>query len=160
MTKTLIENEGSVRIAVTGIGCWYPGARNPKQLWENILARRQEFRRFANNRLPVKDYFDANPDTPDKIYTSKAAYIDGFNFDWIKKRIPKKAFDSTDIVQWLALEVAESALKDAGYTKNFMPRNRTGVIVGNSLTGEQSRGKFYAVTMAFCSKSTDCCCRR
>lgn len=31
-------------IAVVGMGCWYPGANNLQQLWENIVARRQQFR--------------------------------------------------------------------------------------------------------------------
>lgn len=126
-------------IAVVGIGCRYPGSQTPKQLWGNILARRREFRRFPDQRLPVSDYYDPDRNTPDKIYTSRAAYIDGFDFDWIGRRIPKKTFLGTDIVQWLALEVAEAALKDAGYSKESVPKERTCVIVGNTLTGEQSR---------------------
>ena len=139
-------------IAVTGIGCWYPGANSAQQLWENILARRREFRKFLDQRLPVKDYYDPDPSIADKIYTSRAAYIDGFQFDWAKHRIPQKTYKGTDIVQWLALEVAEQALADAGFNRESIPRDRTGVILGNSLTGEQSRANSMRLRWPFVKK--------
>lgn len=140
-------------IAVTGIGCWYPGAKNPKQLWENVLTRRREFRQFLDQRLPLSDYYDPDPNTPDKVYASRAAYIDDFQFDWIGRRIPKSTFEGTDIVQWLALEVADQAFKDAGYSRETIPRDKTGVIVGNSLTGEQSRANSMRLRWPFVNRS-------
>ena len=68
-----------------------------------------------------------------------AAVIDGFNFDWATRRIPRLTYLSTDIVHWLALETALQTIIDAGFTRENFPGRRTGVIVGNSLTGEQSR---------------------
>ncbi|PMB00794.1 type I polyketide synthase [Fischerella thermalis CCMEE 5268] len=126
-------------IAVVGMGCWYPGANNLQQLWENIVARRQQFRRSPNQRLPISDYYDPDPDAPDKTYGSRMAVIDGFEFDWVKWRIPKSVVDSADIAQWLALEVAIQAAEDAGYNRKNIPTERTGVLLGNTLTGEFSR---------------------
>jgi len=126
-------------IAVIGMACWYPGAPNPRQLWENILARRRQFRRTPDDRLPISDYYDADPTAPDKTYGKWMAVIDGFEFDWASKRIPKPTFESTDIVHWLALEVALQALADAGYTGDSVPSAQAGVVVGNTLTGEISR---------------------
>src|SRR6516162_7594290 len=100
-------------IAVIGLGCWYPGARNPRQLWESILARRREHRRMPDCRLPLDDYHDSDASTPDKTYGRRGALLDGFRFDWASRRIPRAAFEATDIVQWLALEVAGQALADA-----------------------------------------------
>src|SRR5262245_30203437 len=102
------------RIAVVGVGCWYPGARGPKQLWENILTRRREFRRLPDCRLPLGDYHDPDPTVPDRTYGSRAALIDGFSFDPVRRRIPRATADCTDIVHWLALEVAHLALENAG----------------------------------------------
>src|SRR6184192_3695677 len=126
-------------IAVIGIGCWYPGAKGPRELWENILARRREFRLLPDVRLPVSEYSDPDPTTPDKGYGRQAAVIDGFSFDWAGMRIPKSTFESTDIAQWLALEVAQMACKDAGYERETLPTERTGVILGNTLTGKHTR---------------------
>lgn len=127
------------QIAIIGIACWYPGAKNPLEFWENILSRRRQFRRMQDVRLPLTDYFDPDPKTPDKTYGYQAALIDGFEFDWIGHRIPKSTFESTDIVHWLAVDVAMKAMQDAGYDKDTLPKEKTGVILGNTLTGEYTR---------------------
>lgn len=121
------------------MGCWYPGARDLQQLWENIVARRQQFRRSPEQRLLLADYYDPDPAAPDKTYGSRMAVIDGFEFDWASKRIPKTTIESTDIVHWLALEVALKALEDAGYNRKSVANERSGVVLGNTLTGEQTR---------------------
>lgn len=126
-------------IAVIGMGCWYPGARDLRQLWENILSRRRQFRQIPDQRLPLSEYYDPDPTAPDKTYGNRTAVIDGFEFDWAGKRIPKTAFESTDIAHWLALEVALKALENAGYTRDSVPNERSGVVLGNTLTGEQTR---------------------
>ena len=108
--SSLSKNEvHSSDIAVIGIACHYPGARDIRELWENILARRVQFRRMLDKRLPLSEYYDADPRAPEKTYCTKAAFIDNFTFDWANLRIPKRTFESTDIVHWLALDVA---LKD------------------------------------------------
>ena len=99
-------------IAVIGMGCWYPGAKNLRQLWENIVARRQQFRQTPDRRLPLSDYYDPDPTVPDKTYGSRMAVIDGFEFDWASKRIPKTVVETADIAHWLALEVATKALEE------------------------------------------------
>ena len=112
-------------IAVIGMGCWYPGAQNTRQLWENILARRQQFRRTPDQRLPLSDYYDPDLTAPDKTYGNRMAVIDGFEFDWTSKRIPKTVVDSADIAHWVALEVALQAVEDSGYTRASITTERT-----------------------------------
>jgi enediyne polyketide synthase len=127
-------------IAVVGMSCWYPGARSPTQLWENILARRQEFRRFLEQRMPAADYHSDDPEAVDRTYGTLGAFLDGFAFDLNAWRIPKSTFAAADIAHWLAMDVAGRALADAGHPNgDGLARARVGVIVGNSLTGEQTR---------------------
>jgi enediyne polyketide synthase len=126
-------------IAVIGLACRYPDAATPRQLWENILARRRQFRRIPDCRLPLADYYDADKKAPDKTYGRQAAVIDGFDFDWAERRIPFSTVCVTDIVHWLALETSLAAVADAGYTRETLPGKHTGVIIGNTLTGEQTR---------------------
>jgi enediyne polyketide synthase len=128
-------------IAVIGMACYYPGAPDLKSFWENILARRREFRLIPDQRLPMSDYYDPDPFAPDKTYANRAAVIDGFTFDWVKRGIPKTVVESSDIVHWLALEVALRSLEDAGYSRENIASDRTGVILGNTLTGEHSRSQ-------------------
>lgn len=126
-------------IAVIGMACWLPGAADPRHLWENILARRREFRRMPDSRTPLADYYDATGQDPDKFYQSKVAVLDGFAFDWASYRIPEGSYLRTDACQWLALEVAHRAIQDAGFSRAAVPKDRTGVFVGNTCTGEGMR---------------------
>jgi len=135
----MINKSLTTPIAVIGMACWYPDARNPRQLWENILARRRQFRQLPDQRLPIADYYNPDCGESDKTYISRAAVIDGFSFDWASRRIPYTTFQNTDIVHWLALETAIEAVADAGYSHDELPGEHTGVIVGNSLTGEMTR---------------------
>ena len=129
-------------IAVIGLSCYYPGAKTPKDFWQNILAKRQQFRDMPNCRLPLKEYWHPEKKHPDTTYGRKAAVIDGYNFDWKKRKITKTSYESTDIVQWLALDTALAALEDAGLNfQEMTDKDKTGVIVGNSLTGEFTRSE-------------------
>jgi len=140
-------------IAVIGIACYYPGAANVRELWENILARRVQFRRMLDQRLPLSEYHDDDPRSTDKTYLTKAAFLENFQFDWGRLRIPKKTFESTDIVHWLALDIALKTFEDAGYKSSEIPLQNTGVIVGNTLTGEQTRSQSLRLRWPFVQKA-------
>lgn len=148
-------------IAVVGIGCRYPGASSPVELWENVLARRQQFRRMPDCRLPLADYHDPDRGKADKTYSSRAALIDGFIFDWIRRRVPKQTVEATDIAHWIALETAIEAIHDAGFgldateapSRVSLPRERTRVVIGNSLTGEQFRASIMRLRWPYVARS-------
>lgn len=128
------------RIAIVGMACRYPDATTPKELWENTLAGRRAFRRLPDKRLRLDDYWDADPSTPDRIYSRRAAVLEGYEFDRVAHKIAGSTYRSTDLTHWLALDIAGQVLADAGFPHaNGLPRERTGVIVGNTLTGEFSR---------------------
>ena len=140
-------------IAIIGLGCRYPDARNPRELWENVLTQRQSFRRMPDERLPLSEYGDSDKNAPDKTYLERAAVIDGFEFDWARRRIPKQVYEQTDITHWLALDVALQAVNDAGYEAKELPRDRTGVVIGNTLTGEQQRAHLLRGRWPFVQKT-------
>ncbi|MGW4272020.1 type I polyketide synthase [Streptomyces seoulensis] len=128
------------RIAIVGMACRYPDATDPKQLWDNAVAGRRAFRRLPDVRMNLDDYWDADPATPDAFYARNAAVIEGYEFDRVAHRIAGSTFRSTDLTHWLALDTAGRALADAGFPAGEgLPRERTGVIVGNTLTGEFAR---------------------
>ncbi|MGB2567016.1 type I polyketide synthase [Micromonospora citrea] len=127
-------------IAVVGLACRYPDAASPRELWENVIAGRRAFRRLPDERMRLSDYWDADRSVPDRFYARNAAVIEGYEFDRMKFRIAGSTYRSTDLTHWLALDVAASALGDAGFPMGEdLPRERTGVVVGNTLTGEFSR---------------------
>jgi enediyne polyketide synthase len=130
----------TTRIAIVGLACRYPDATSPFQLWENVLAGRRAFRRLPDERMNLADYWSADPSAPDRFYSQQAAVIEGYEFDRVAYRVAGSTYRSTDLTHWLALDIAAQALADAGFPDGAgLPRSSTGVIVGNSLTGEFSR---------------------
>ena len=130
----------SERISVVGISCRYPDADSPDELWKNVLAGRRAFRRLPDERMRLEDYYSPDPAAPDRFYSQKAAVIEGFEFDRVKYRIAGSTYRSTDMTHWLALDTAARALTDAGFPDGAgLNRQSTGVVIGNSLTGEFSR---------------------
>ena len=126
-------------IYVVGMAAYYAGAKDLKEFWETVLARRSGFREFPRQRMALADYGSLNRDDRDKTYVTRAALIDGFEFDWHAQRVPKAVFEATDPVHWLALTTAIAAIKEADVDLDAVGRERVGVILGNSLTGEVSR---------------------
>jgi enediyne polyketide synthase len=129
-------------LAIVGLACRYPDADSPEELWTNVLAQRRAFRRIPPGRLRLEDYASADPKAPDRTYSTQAAVLDGWEFDRVRFRIGGSTYRSTDLAHWLALEVASDALADAGLADgDGADRERTGVLVGNTLTGEFSRAR-------------------
>lgn len=127
-------------IAIVGMACRYPDARSPEELWENALAQRRAFRSIPSERLRLADYFSLERGTPDSTYSSQAAVIEGYEFDRVAFSVAGDTYRSADLTHWLALDVAGQALRDGGFDNGEgLPRETTGVFLGNTLTGEFSR---------------------
>jgi enediyne polyketide synthase len=127
----------SAGIAIVGMACVYPEARSPAQLWDNVLAQRRAFRRIPAERLPLQDYGGADPD---RTYATHAAVIENPSFDRARFQVSGETHRAVDPAHWLALECAADAIADAGYGNgDGLPLQTTGVLVGNTLTGEYTR---------------------
>src|SRR5690349_6704848 len=127
-------------IAIIGMACRYPDARSPGELWENALAQRRAFRRIPAERLNLDDYISADRQSPDRTYSTEGAFIEGYEFDRARFRVPGETYRAADPAHWLALDVAATALEDAGFAEgDGLPHETTGVFLGNTLTGEFSR---------------------
>jgi acyl transferase domain-containing protein/NAD(P)H-dependent flavin oxidoreductase YrpB (nitropropane dioxygenase family)/NAD(P)-dependent dehydrogenase (short-subunit alcohol dehydrogenase family) len=123
---------GEEDIAVIGMSCIFPEASNLKEYWQNIVNRVNAIREISDERLKVADYFDPNPETPDKTYCKTGAFIKDVQFDPTKYGIPPVSMANIEPIALLALEVCSQALKDAGYEKREFSRDRTSVIFGLS----------------------------
>jgi enediyne polyketide synthase len=130
----------SPAVALVGMACRYPDARSPAELWENVLAQRRAFRQLPPERLRLGDYLSRDPGAPDCTYAGEAALIEGYEFDRLRFRVAGTSVRSADLVHWLALDIADQALADAGHAGGEgLPRETSGVLLGNTLTGEFSR---------------------
>ena len=130
-------------IAIVGLACRFPDADDPLALFESALAGRRAFRRLPPGRLgAVADSRDgrdgARPGAGGSV--PRAALIEGWQFDRAGFGIAEHAYLAADPAHWLALETAGRALADAGFPGGQgLARDRAGVIIGNTLTGEVSR---------------------
>jgi enediyne polyketide synthase len=126
-------------ISVIGIGCIYPDAFSPIELWNNVLSKRRAFRKIPKNRIDLSYYDDGSNDS---IYIKNASLIKNYEFDRKKFQISNSVFNSADLTHWLALDVAHRTLVDSGFLDGHgINKEKTAVIVGNTLTGEFSRSE-------------------
>ncbi len=143
-------------IAIVGMACVYPDAGSPMELWENVLAQRRAFRKIPAERLRVEDYFSRDPEEVDCTYATQAAVIEGYEFDRVAFRVVGSTFRAADLAHWLALDVASRALVDAGCPGGAgLRRELTGVLVGNTLTGEFSRANLLRLRWPYVRRVVD-----
>ncbi|MEI6787786.1 MAG: SDR family NAD(P)-dependent oxidoreductase [bacterium] len=119
-------------IAIVGMSCLLPGARDLSQFWTNILNKTNSIREVPASRWDWKLYFDEQRDTPDRIYARWGGFLDPIPFDPAQYGMPPSSLASIEPIQLLALEVARAALQDAGYENRPFPRENTSVIIGVS----------------------------
>jgi enediyne polyketide synthase len=142
------------------MACQYPDAATPHELWENVLSQRRAFRRMPAERLNLDDYWSPDRSVPDRTYAQQAALIEGYDFDRVHFRVVGSTFRSADLVHWLALDVANQALIDAGFPDGTgLPRSTTGVLLGNTLTGEFSRANVMRLRWPYVQRVIDAALR-
>src|SRR5439155_19933930 len=82
--------------------------------------------------------------------------IEGYEFDRVAFRVVGSTYRSADLAHWLALDVAARALADAGYQNGEgLARDTTGVILGNTLTGEFSRANVLRLRWPYVQRLVD-----
>ena len=144
MPEGIAPGGSATPIAIVGLACRFPDADDPLALFESALAGRRAFRRLPPGRLGAVEDPDAGHDAGLAEMASgaapRAAVLEGWRFDRAGFAIPEHTYLATDPAHWLALETAGRALADAGFPAGQgLARDRAGVIIGNTLTGEVSR---------------------
>ena len=144
MPECTAPGRNATPIAIVGLACRFPDADDPLALFESALAGRRAFRRLPPGRLGAFTDPDAGHD-PGRPGTAsgaapRAAVLEGWQFDRAGFGVPERTYLAADPAHWLALETAGRALADAGFPGGQgLARDRAGVIIGNTLTGEVSR---------------------
>ena len=94
-------------------------------------------------RLRVEDYWSADRGAADRTYAVEAAVIEGYEFDRVGFRVARGRASGrpTWRTGWPWTWRLER-LADAGFGEgDGLPRETTGVFLGNTLTGEFSRAQ-------------------
>ncbi|MBK8014385.1 MAG: SDR family NAD(P)-dependent oxidoreductase [Deltaproteobacteria bacterium] len=134
-----MEDHAHRAVAIVGVGAVLPDAPNAKQFWENIKTGRYSIVETPPERWDPALYWDPDPKAPDKTYSKIGGWIRDFEWDPIRWKlpIPPKVGDAMDLVQKWAVGASREALNDYGYPDRPLDPNRTAVIFGNAMAGDQ-----------------------
>ncbi|MBE9049171.1 alpha/beta fold hydrolase [Nostocales cyanobacterium LEGE 11386] len=128
-----LESSKTEPIAIIGMSCRFPGGANdPESFWQLLRDGVDVLREVPSNRWDINTYYDANPDTPGKMYTRWGMFLDTAvdSFDAQFFGITPREAVSMDPQQRLLLEVSWEALERAGIAPDQLNASPTGVFVG------------------------------
>lgn len=118
-------------IAIIGMSCLFPKAKNLQDYWKNIISKVDCISDIPPSRWSIDEYYDPDPNKPDKTYSKRGGFIPDVDFNPLEFGLPPNILELTDVSQMLSLVVAKQAMEDAGYSesKDFN-RDQVGVILG------------------------------
>ena len=118
-------------IAIIGQAAVFAKAADLDQYWDNILNKIDGITEVPPSRWDPEDYYDPDPQAPDKTYCKRGGFIPEIEFDPLEFGLPPNLLEVTDASQLLGLVVARDAMADAGYgTEVEFNRQETGVVLG------------------------------
>jgi acyl transferase domain-containing protein/acyl carrier protein len=130
-------------IAVTGLGCRFPGAASPEQFWQLLLSGRDAVTEVPADRWDVEAYYDPDPQAPGKTYSRWGGFLERVDeFDAAFFGISPREARHMDPRQRILLETACEALANAGLAPERLSGSNTGVFIGHMV------GDYYALELA------------
>ncbi|GIV97557.1 MAG: hypothetical protein KatS3mg057_2214 [Herpetosiphonaceae bacterium] len=117
-------------IAVIGMACRFPGARNLKEFWKLLCNGGDAIREIPAERWDADAFYDPTPGTPGKMVTRWGGFLEDIEcFDAAFFNISPREAVHMDPRQRLLLEVAWEALEDAGIPPDSLAGSQTGVFI-------------------------------
>nr|MCU0508567.1 amino acid adenylation domain-containing protein [Anaerolineae bacterium] len=128
-----VEREKTEPIAIIGIGCRFPGARDVDEYWRLLRDGVDAITVVPPDRWDADAYFDADPGAPAKMVTRWGGFLPEVDkFDAQFFGISPREASRMDPQQRLLLECAWEALERGGVAVDKLAGSRTGVFVGIS----------------------------
>ncbi|MEN9919507.1 MAG: hypothetical protein RL662_1943 [Bacteroidota bacterium] len=118
-------------VAIVGISCIFPDAKNIEEYWRNIVLGRNSITEVPDDRWNKDLYY--NPNTRDTDYVSSkwGGFIPSIDFDPLEFGMTPQSLASIEPTQLLSLLVSKQALTDAGYANlAHVDLENTSVIFG------------------------------
>ncbi|WP_029285383.1 type I polyketide synthase [Pedobacter sp. R20-19] len=116
-------------VAIIGMSCTFPGAKNVQKFWENILNGIDSTQTVPADRIdPV--HFDQSASGVDRFYCNKGGFIPEYNFDPQRFGILPLAVEGTEPDHLITLDLVHTAMEDAGIFEKKYSLDKTGIIIG------------------------------
>ncbi|MGW6985107.1 beta-ketoacyl synthase N-terminal-like domain-containing protein, partial [Streptomyces sp. NPDC054932] len=123
-------------IAITGLGCRFPGAPDVSAYWKLLLGGKRQFSAVPRERWNHETFHEpGNPSAPHAAYTDQVAFLEYVDrFDALHYGVPPSRAKAMDPQHRLLLDVTREALDDAGLGRGDFDRENTGVFCGMSVS--------------------------
>ncbi|MFE2471210.1 beta-ketoacyl synthase N-terminal-like domain-containing protein, partial [Streptomyces mirabilis] len=121
-------------VAIVGVAALIPGARDASEFWKLVLTGQDMITDVPPGHWLTEDYYDPDPEAPDKTYGKRGAFLPPVEFDPLAFGVPPNTMPATDTTQLLSLMVAERVLADiaGGADLSGIDRDRVSVILGTA----------------------------
>ena len=134
------------KIAIIGLSCLFPEAKNPEEFWQNLLAAKDSTSQITIEDLGLDPalFYDSDRGKPDKFYSRQGGYIRNFDFQPGEYHLPSEFLESLDDTFKWSLYTAKQALQHSGYLSNKSVLAKCGVILGNLSSPTKSSYQLFA----------------
>ena len=139
--------EKPLDVAIIGMECIFPGAKNLEEYWRNIILGKDSVTEVPDERWNKDIYYQPDSDGPDVSHSKWGGFIPKIDFDPLAFGIPPQSLAAIEPTQLLTLLVAKRAMEDAGYGEKHVNRENISVIIGaeggNDLANSYSFRGYY-----------------
>ncbi|MFG2988136.1 aminotransferase class I/II-fold pyridoxal phosphate-dependent enzyme [Streptomyces sp. NPDC048257] len=116
-------------VAIVGMACRFPGARNPNEYWRLLTAPQAQFAKIPDSRWRTATFLSDNFRDTSSAYTDTMALLpDVGHFDAAHYGIPPRRARAMDPQARLLIDLAREAIQDAGWEADGFGREETSVI--------------------------------
>lgn len=117
-------------IAIIGVGCRFPGAKDPKSFWQLLRNGVDAIAQVPKERWDIDKFYDPEPGTPGKMSTRWGGFLEQVDqFEPSFFGISPREVERMDPQQRLVLEVAWESLENAGIAPSKLSGSQTGVFI-------------------------------
>ncbi len=131
-----VQKDGSAAteaIAIIGLGCRFPGAKDPDAFWQMLRNGVDGITEVPSNRWDLQQFYEPERATPGKMNTRWGGFLEDVDqFDPYFFGISPREASRMDPQQRLLLEVAWESLENAGIAVDRLTGSQTGVFIGIS----------------------------
>lgn len=120
-------------IAIIGMSCRFPGGANsPNEYWSILTEGKDTIIEIPKNRFDIDNYYDADPDKPEKTYVRGGAFLDSIDmFDPAFFNMASKEALALDPQQRILLELTWEAFENANIPIDTLMGTKVGVYMGS-----------------------------
>ncbi len=123
----------SEAIAIIGVGCRFPKAKNPNEFWQLLKNGVDAITEIPTSRWDTTAFYEPTPATPGKMNTRWGGFIDDVDqFEPTFFGISPREAERMDPQQRLLLKISWEALENAGIPAESVVGSQTGVFIGLS----------------------------